>query len=588
MSSTNQIEESDDEDNSREGGDAKGLRRSQREGKGVILHFSPGDTLGTSEETKSKKIQPLKRKKRDSSIGKDGSNRKVSSTKQADQKEEEEEEPLSSSEDNDTLHLQDGYEDKLKTLEEAMRNLESYVRRDDILREVHLNDQSSRMNLLLIHVVQQDVAFNAGKLSIDTRKYTSKQCEAVLNCVKALHSKYYNVTLVPNDPDAAKRYSSEPAITPLFRMDSEEKEKAPHDEDTKLEQNEDKNESEDKNEFDVVDSIKSDGDSLGTPSSKKYKRSKRFRTSASFKALYCKGCSAELIWMHKKGEKPDILWEPQRINFEHKLTCHHRPENIRGIAQYPVDPSILEAADKLESLARKWYDNVSRNSGNSILVEYTPKDNRFYGLFYLQFGPFTKGLNIYHIIKFVRSKKFLDEVRDFHSFYKNIEVSKEDKEKLMEVVVLFIEDFKFIKRMHSLFRDNINFLGAVGFLAGGKETQRLHYDVKGVPPRCRDPDLPTSILLPIGAKGRSIFFENITDERNKQHVDRGKAVWFDGNVPHAGSISKAKDPLENLALHIHIDSTKYFRQPNILQLASDPNEKAWDSDDEKKPSAKLS
>ena len=47
-----------------------------------------------------------------------------------------------------------------------------------------------------------------------------------------------------------------------------------------------------------------------------------------------------------------------------------------------------------------------------------------------------------------------------------------------------------------------------------------------IEPTCNLPELPLSVLLPIGEKGRSIFFENIKDDRAKHHVTVGQAVFF--------------------------------------------------------------
>ena len=517
--------------------------------------------------------------------------------------------PVPSLDTNDNIRLPVDYKEQMLAYENIMLNLQNCVQRDEILSEEALKDKSSRHNLLLIRIIQQDITFNEGNTDDNARRYTPKQCDAVLACVKALHKKYYNVDC-QNDPLSLKD-ASKPSSTPLLhsglKQDNEPLDADCEDDNLKssgkpllqsgLEQDNEPLDGINKTEpplddttnLDVVVSNIHDGDYLGLPRPKKRNRPKRKRTGGRIRALYCKDCGTELIRIIMKESKPNIFWIPKTIRFEHGEVCNLRPKSIRGIEQYPVDSSVLDAAEKLKSLAKKWYAIVSDDPLKSILIEHLPGDDRFYGLFYHEFAAMVKGINAYQIMDYMMKGINFEELRDFRAFYDDIMPSQDDQKNMMEVVILFIEDFKFIKRMHSHFQDGTNFLGAVGFLAGGKTTQKLHYDVEKVPPRSRDPGLPTSILLPIGAKGRSIFFENITDARSKHHIDRGYAVWFDGNVPHAGAKSKAHDPMDNLALHIHIDSTIFFWKPNILELAPDCNEEAWDSDkesdDDQKPCA---
>ena len=151
---------------------------------------------------------------------------------------------------------------------------------------------------------------------------------------------------------------------------------------------------------------------------------------------------------------------------------------------------------------------------------------------------------------------------------------------IIELVVLFIEDFKFVKKMHTFFHDKSNFLGAIEFLAGGYKTQTLHFDYVGVPPRVRGGNIPVSVLIPIGNQGRNIHFETITEARHKHHIRRGEAVWFEGNVLHAGAIAKAQNPIDNLALHIHIDSTTFLRKPNNIDISHKRVPGAYDSSDD--------
>ena len=96
----------------------------------------------------------------------------------------------------------------------------------------------------------------------------------------------------------------------------------------------------------------------------------------------------------------------------------------------------------------------------------------------------------------------------------------------------------------------------------------------------RGGDLPVSVLIPIGDQGRSIHFETVTEARHKHHIRRGEAVWFEGNVLHADAISKAHNPIDNLALHIHIDSTTFLRKPNTIDFPHKANPRTSDSGDD--------
>ena len=473
----------------------------------------------------------------------------------------------------------------LRASETIMSQLRRLITRETILGPNALLDKTTRQRLLLIHIVQEDVSFNMKNnvndtTSLDSCKcYTKNQCLAVTECVAFLHRKYYNVDCRP-DPPPSQGPSSEPSSTP-FLQPHLNKEQQPADQDAvKQPVNVDNT----KNE--VVVPNKPVGDSLCSPSPPPKKRPKRNRTGSHKKYLYCSSCGQILIKIRRKKEGGDCFWIPEEIVFEHREACNLRPASIRGITQYPVDCSVLDAAEKLMPLATKWYDLVKHEPSNSILFKQLPGDNRFYGLFYHEFAPTVKEISFLQSLEYLNKEINFEELRDFRKFHELVQPLPQDQTDLMELVVLFIEDFKFQKRIHYLFQDRTNFLGAVGFLAGGMKTQKLHCDVPDIPPRCRDTDLPHSVLLPIGPSGRSLFFENTTDERSKHHIARGDAVWFDGNVPHAGAKSKAKNPLDNLALHIHIDSTKIFRKPNVLELFPGSDVDAWDSDDEKKTSAK--
>ena len=255
------------------------------------------------------------------------------------------------------------------------------------------------------------------------------------------------------------------------------------------------------------------------------------------------------------------------IAFNHdQEECYTQLTNIAGYGEYRVDQSVLDAAQKLEPIAKRWYEEASKSPQHSILQSIYKGDNRFYGLFYLELAVMIKAASGAVVIDNVLKGFNMEEAKDFDRFYEDVKPDKEEQTNIMELIALFLEDFKFVKKMHQSFSDKRHFLGAVGFIAGGKKNQLLHCDVTSVPMECEDPEVPLSVLLPIAKAGRNIFFNSLTKGRCKHHVKYGKAVFFDGNIPHAGAISEAVEPLDHLALHIHIDSVKFFRPPNILLI----------------------
>jgi hypothetical protein len=157
--------------------------------------------------------------------------------------------------------------------------------------------------------------------------------------------------------------------------------------------------------------------------------------------------------------------------------------------------------------------------------------------------------------------------------------TNEEKRDIIELVILFLQDFKFVKQAHTYFDDNTNFLSAIGFLAGGKKAQILHRDVSGLDLRQHEPFTPCSLVIPIAEGGRHLYIGGVQQE-NYYKINYGEAVCFDGNVLHAGAKSKG-DPLSHLALHIHIDNKNTIRPPNLLDIeVGDREEETWESSGE--------
>ena len=304
-------------------------------------------------------------------------------------------------------------------------------------------------------------------------------------------------------------------------------------------------------------------------------------SSGHTKNLFCRQCGQCFISIQNFENKENKdTWCPINIAFNHlQEECYTPLTNIAGYGEYRVDQSVLDAAKQIELLAQKWYIAASKSPKHSILHTVYKGDNRYYGLFYLELA-IMKQNGGDEVIQNLLKGFSMEEANDFNRFYDETKPTDGEQKYIMEVVALFLEDFKFVKKLHQSFADNKHYLGAVGFLAGGDRHQLLHCDVTKIPLHSEDPELPLSVLLPIATKGRNIFFNSLYQGRCKHHVQYGKAVFFDGNIPHAGALSEAENRLDNLALHIHIDSIKFFRPPNILLLVGEDNNEQELSTDE--------
>ena len=101
---------------------------------------------------------------------------------------------------------------KLQAVSNSMNAIKNLLDREVILQEA-LIKTSSRIDLLLIHVVQDDVSFNSKQNSDDKssfKYYTLKQRDRILDCITTLHEKYYGVKITHSQPNTNTSAISKP------------------------------------------------------------------------------------------------------------------------------------------------------------------------------------------------------------------------------------------------------------------------------------------------------------------------------------------------------------------------------------------
>lgn len=455
---------------------------------------------------------------------------------------------------------------------ELVKEIENTFDRDAIFHEAtssfaHLSDRNC---LFISHIIQKDLVFNTPEIASSSEKkrqvnfdgvkaYTKERFLYVVQAIKALHKRYYKVS---TSQTAGFKQSERELVLPLDGNPFAASLPCPVED-----------ESMDSNDED---------DTTHNHSKKQKFSATRSGVGHRVYRLYCNTC-AKLLFegrrIQKRGEKVKDFYYISSLSFGHDSLCQPLTSNLTGVFSYKVNLAVLDASKKLIDLAKCWWDNVSTNSSNSILFEDDRHDNRFYGLFYNVLPYFIEGLPTEHVFQILATAGAIssEEAQDFLTFH---EVQKTDttlKKFIMELIVLFLEDFKFIKHAHKDFEEKKLFLSACGFIAGGRKVQILHKDITAYPPRRHLPDTPVSLLIPIADHGRDLYIHG-HDEDNKFKIPFGSAVCFDGNVLHSGAKSK-REPLGNLALHIHVDSLSHIRTPNLLDLHIDNNgEEAWDSD----------
>jgi hypothetical protein len=99
--------------------------------------------------------------------------------------------------------------------------------------------------------------------------------------------------------------------------------------------------------------------------------------------------------------------------------------------------------------------------------------------------------------------------------------NKKIKKSISLLVVLFLEDFKFVKRLHKAFDSNELYFANMGFIAGGKKKQQLHRDTNNLPVAMKF-SMPVSVLLPIAPAGRYIHFHDSIEEQSKSLLNMVK------------------------------------------------------------------
>ena len=258
------------------------------------------------------------------------------------------------------------------------------------------------------------------------------------------------------------------------------------------------------------------------------------------------------------------------LSFEHGERCNPILSPVEQVEVYRVNDAVMKAANRLSKLSQRWWGIVGKNNlQDSIRLSGDEDDFRFYGLWYHEAHCFIPGFNPLELYKATQS---LDEVKSYNTFHALLNPTVEEIELMKKLLILFVEDIKFVMRLHKYFMDNTLFLGNVGFLAGGRKAQKLHKEMKRLGSRDRNSSTPFSVLIPIGCDGRSIFMNGVKQACHKYHIPKGSGLCFAGNIPHAGARSKSLNPLDNLALHIYIDRLNFIRDPNIVGVAEMNND----------------
>jgi hypothetical protein len=299
------------------------------------------------------------------------------------------------------------------------------------------------------------------------------------------------------------------------------------------------------------------------------KKDKRSRQNSNQKVLYCDTCNHCLMEARTvmKGSQPDFSYI-LTLSFHHGTQCQSKLFALQKVEKYQVNPAVLEAADELSALAHKWWNIHKDNALQDSILKST--DCRFYGLYYLEPACHIDNFDKKLIYESFDSKTYaLDEIRAYNVFHALVNPTTQEIQLMKNLIALFIEDIKFIKRIHCHFADQTLYLANLGFLAGGREIQKLHQDVNSLDDTEHLSTTPFSVLIPIGPEGRNIHINTTDQPSDKHHIERGYGLCFDGNIPHAGAISESEDPFDQLALHIHIDRINFCRQPNVLSLVNE-------------------
>ena len=165
-----------------------------------------------------------------------------------------------------------------------------------------------------------------------------------------------------------------------------------------------------------------------------------------------------MVYSALDGKKEN--WCPIEIAFNHdQEECYTPLSNIAGYGEYRVDQSVLDAAQKLEPIAKRWYEEASKSPQHSILQSIYKGDNRFYGLFYLELAVMIKAASGAVVIDNVLEGFNMEEAKDFDRFYEDVKPDNNEQTNIMELTALFLEDFKFVNKMHQSFTEKNIFLG---------------------------------------------------------------------------------------------------------------------------------
>jgi hypothetical protein len=427
-------------------------------------------------------------------------------------------------------------DDAMEEYQATRKLLIPMLNRDTIMEGIGRNDCSTN-RLLLARVLQDDYAFNKKSLlhhdgtepkknskiaPMRVKTYSASEVVTIMKAVGKLHEDYYNSGVLKSRPtDNKEGFDDHEDIS---GSDTD------------------------------VDKHSEHGANNGTSAQGREKR--KCQLPSNVKSLFCKCCSECLIEM--KGiimkNKP-IIWYTSMLSFEHGERCVPIISALDQVEVYRVNDAVMKAANRLSELSRRWWGVVGKNNlQDSIRLSHDEDDFRFYGLWYHEAHCFIPGFNPLELYKATQS---LDEVKSYNTFHALLNPTVEEIELMKKLLILFVEDIKFVKRLHKYFMDNTLFLGSVGFLAGGRKAQKLRKEMKRLGSRDRNSSTPFSVLIPIGCDGRSIFMNGVKQACHKYHIPKGSGLCFGGNIPHAGARSKSLNPLDNLAF------TYLYRQAEL-------------------------
>jgi hypothetical protein len=177
-------------------------------------------------------------------------------------------------------------------------------------------------------------------------------------------------------------------------------------------------------------------------------------------------------------------------------------------------------------------------------------DNRHYGIFYHEIHP--------------KDPTKWDEAAMTLNFYDRVQPTAEEKKQIRDLIILLVEDFKLKMGYHQAFREKKIFLSTAGFIVGQDKIKQLHTHTADYTTPANYSCNPGTLWIPVGKAGGSIHMEG-SGSKYKRYKKQGEAIYFDAyDVTHAGAPSASNDKLDELALHLHFDTTQTIGSLNEL------------------------